>query len=111
MWYRLRVLPDNPQIITLSNVLTNPPAYSTILFRQPISINLTAAISADYKTGWLKKWYDEFRLGVRIGYQLPINGNNRWYYDDSPVNELTPFRSNMLFAQYSLTFIRRSQKR
>ncbi|QKZ15554.1 hypothetical protein [Spirosoma sp. KUDC1026] len=105
MWYRLRILPKDPQNLNLSNIIANPTYYSTVRLRQGFYTNLTGAISADYKTGWLKSFYDDFRVGARVGYQLPLVRSKTWRYGDGTVNELASFRSNMLFVQIGVTLV------
>lgn len=105
MWYRLRILPQNSQNLSLTNIVANPAYYNTIKLRQGFYMNVHAALGAEYKTGWFKKLYDELRIGVRVGYQLPLIRSDKWRYTDGVVGDVAGFKSNMLFSQIGFTFI------
>ena len=113
MWYRLRILPQNSNNLAINNIVANPAFYNTVTFRQGFYWNLHAAISADYRFHWFKKYYDEFRLGARVGYQLPLVRTKNWRYGDGTVGDLPGFKSNNLFLQIGITAIpaRRSKRR
>ncbi len=104
MWYRLAIKPQNSQNIPLGAVVANPAAYNTIRFRQGFYSELFAAVGADVRLYWFKKYYDEIRFGLRAGYQLPFLASRTWFYDDGQVPDLPAFRSNMLYIQYGFTF-------
>lgn len=109
MWYRLRILPQNSQNLSLTNIVANPAYYNTIKLRQGFYMNIQAALGAEYKTGWLKKLYDELRIGVRVGYQLPLIRNDKWRYTDGVVGDVPGFKANMLFSQIGFTFISKAR--
>ena len=109
MWYRLRILPQNSQNLSITNIVANPAYYNTIKLRQGFYTNIQAAFGAEYKTGWFKKLYDDFRIGVRVGYQLPLIRNDKWRYTDGVVGDVPGFKSNMLFSQIGFTFINKSK--
>lgn len=110
MWYRLRILAQNSQNLSLVNIVANPAYYNTVKLRQGFYMNIQAALGAEYKTGWFKKVYDECRIGVRVGYQLPLIRSDKWRYTDGVVGDVPGFKSNMLFSQIGFTFINRVRK-
>ncbi len=111
MWYRLRILPQNGANLAINNVVTNPAFYNTVSLRQGFYMNVQGAISADYRFYWLKKFYNEFRIGTRIGYQFPLIRSEKWRYGDGTVGDLPGFKSNNLFVQIGVTLFPASRAR
>ncbi len=105
MWYRLALLPIQRDNVPLATVVNNTATFSVINLRQSFNINLHGAIGADIRLYWLRKVYDEIRLGGRVGYQLPILfGNRKWELNDGTVADLPGFRANLLYYQFGMTF-------
>lgn len=103
MWYRLSLLPVDRDNLLLANIANNPAAYNPVTFRQGFYLNLHGAIAADYRVYWLKKYYDEFRFGTRVGYQLPFMRNGPWAFNDGTVADLPGFQAKMLYYQFGIS--------
>lgn len=110
MWYRLSLLPLDRDNLSLANIANNPAAYSTVTFRQGSYINMHVAVAADYRVYWLKKLYNEFRFGARLGYQLPVLRNGPWRFNDGSLGDLTAFRATMPYLQLGITLLPKSAK-
>jgi hypothetical protein len=109
MWYRLSLLPVDRDNLLLTNIANNPAAYNPITFRQGLYLNLHAAAAVDYRFHWFKKYYDEFRLGARVGYQLPFLREGRWRFNDGTIGDLPGLQAKMLYWQFSVSFFPRKQ--
>lgn len=111
MWYRLSLLPVDRDNLLLANIANNPAAYNPVTFRQGLYVNLHGAVAADYRVYWLRKYYDEFRFGARVGYQLPTLRNGLWSFNDGTVGDLPGFQAKMLYYQFGITvFIKKPSR-
>ena len=97
MWYQLALLPVERNNLLLATVVNNPAAYTPVTFRQGLQLNLHAAAAVDYRFYWLQKYYNEWRVGARLGYQLPVGRSGPWRINDGTMGDLPGFRANMLY--------------
>ncbi len=110
MWYQLALLPVDRNNLLLATVVNNPVAYTPVTFRQGLQLNLHAAAAVDYRFYWLQKYYNEWRVGARMGYQLPVGRGGPWRINDGNMGDLPGFRANMLYYQFSLSVFPKSAK-
>lgn len=112
MWYRLSLLPVDRDNLLLASIANNPAAYNPVTFRQGFYLNLHGAIAADYRVYWFQKYYNEFRFGARVGYQLPIMRNGPWQFNDGTVGNLPGFQAKMLYYQFGITgFVKKPSRK
>jgi hypothetical protein len=104
MWYRLSLLPVDRDNLLLANVANNPAAYNPVTFRQGLYLNLHVAAAVDYRVYWFKRYYDEFRFGARVGYQLPFLRDGPWRFNDGTIGDLPGFQAKTLYFQFGFTF-------
>lgn len=105
MWYRLALQPPNPGNLPLGSIVANPAATGTIRFRQGFYVTLNGAVSADYRVYWFQRFYNEFRIGLRAGYQFPLLRSRSWYYGDGTVSDLSGFNASTLYGHFGLTMV------
>jgi hypothetical protein len=110
MWYQLSLLPVERNNLLLATVANNPAAYNPVTFRQGLQLNLHAAAAVDYRFYWFQKYYNEWRVGARVGYQLPVGRTRSWRINDGNMGDLPGFRANMLYYQFSVSFFPKSAK-
>lgn len=109
MSYRLSLLPVDRDNLSFATIANNPAAYNQITFRQGLYLNLHAAAAVDYRLYWFKKYYDEFRVGARVGYQLPFLREGQWQINDGTIGDLPGFQAKMLYCQFSVSFFPKKQ--
>ena len=112
MWYRLSLLPVDRDNLLLANIANNPASYNPVTFRQGFYLNLHGAVAADYRVYWFQKYYNEFRFGARVGYQLPFLRNGPWQFNDGTVGDLPGFQAKMLYYQFGITgFVKKPSRK
>ncbi|MBC3785333.1 hypothetical protein [Spirosoma utsteinense] len=111
MWYRLALLPVDRDNLLLATIANNPAAYNPVTFRQGLYLNLHAAAAGEYRLYWLKRYYDELRVGARVGYQLPSFGQGQWRFNDGTIGDLPRFQPKMLYYQVGVSFFPKKRPR
>ncbi|AQG81892.1 hypothetical protein [Spirosoma montaniterrae] len=112
MWYRLALLPVQRNNVPLATVVNNPATFSVTNLHQGFNLNLHGAIGADVRLYWLRKVYEEIRLGGRVGYQLPfLLTDRKWALNDGSVADLPSFQPRLLYYQFGLTFFAKKRDR
>ena len=110
VWYRLALLPVDRTNVLLANIANNPAAYNPVTFRQR-SLNLHAAGAVDYRMYWFQKYYNEFRFGAHVGYQLPILREGQWRFNDGTVSDLPGFQAKTLYYQFGISMFPKEPSR
>jgi hypothetical protein len=99
MYYQM-VIKSNPSA-SLNKLINNPGTYQPIKMATK-TVNVSAGLGFDYKTGWFSKIYDNFAIATRAAYHLPVYTSGQWRGENVQVNDLTSFKPSQLYLSIGI---------